>query len=290
MNKIIYKGVKEFNGKEIKVLEGGFGENKRILTEKQIANVHNMEIKEVRKSIKRLVLNNRMKEDVDFIDIKPQINSLPMDLDDFFGIKQEYLSRTENIFILSERGYSKLVKSMDDDSSWEIMDKLIDEYFSMREIINSDEQKIAQLTLSIYKGGQDALISAKELSELEVAKAVKPLNEKIATDKPLVEFAEQVSGTADFIDIGDFAKILNDENIKIGRNRLFNWLRDNKYIMKSTNIPYQNHIDNGMFKVIEVTKNSVYGTKIFPKTVLSGSGQLKLMSKIKQDYEKGLIK
>ena len=122
----------EFMGFKLPIIEGGFGDNQRILTELQIARIHSMEIKEVRKSIKRLVENNRLKVNIDYIDIKPQVNSLPMNLELTFGVKEEYLSRTENIFILSERGYTKLVKSMDDDESWDVLDKIVDGYFKYR--------------------------------------------------------------------------------------------------------------------------------------------------------------
>lgn len=44
-------------------------------------------------------------------------------------------NRTKDAFVLSERGYMKLVKAMDDDDSWDIMDKFVDEYFRMREVI-----------------------------------------------------------------------------------------------------------------------------------------------------------
>lgn len=59
-------------------------------------------------------------------------------------------NRTKDAFILSERGYSKLIKAMDDDESWDIMDSFVDEYFKMREVIKSSEQLKAQLLLSIF--------------------------------------------------------------------------------------------------------------------------------------------
>ena len=124
----------DFMGFKLPVIEGGFGEGQRLLTEVQVARIHNMEVKEVRKSIKRLLDSRRLKLNIDFIDIKPQVNSLPMDLESTFGVKPEYLSRTENIFILSERGYTKLVKSMDDDESWDVMDRIVEGYFKYRKI------------------------------------------------------------------------------------------------------------------------------------------------------------
>ena len=185
-------GKSEFMGKELPIIEGGFGDGCKIVTDYQISIIHSMELKEVRKSIRRLIDKDRLKVSVDFIDIKSQVNTLPMDFESIFGVKEMYLSRTENIFILSERGYSKLIKSMDDDNSWEIMDKFIDEYFTMRKIINSDEQLLAKLVLDIYNGGQSAVLSAKQLTEIEVNKATKPLLETIEVQKPLVSFADKL--------------------------------------------------------------------------------------------------
>ncbi len=51
------------------------------------------------------------------------------------------------------------------------------------------------------------------------------LNERIRHDQPLVEFANQVSDTTNLIDMNAMAKLAAEENIPIGRNRLFKWLR-----------------------------------------------------------------
>jgi len=67
---------------------------------------------------------------------------------------------------------------MDDDESWNIMDEFIDEYFTMRQVINSNEQLKANYLLAIYNGGQDAVIASKKLTEIEVKEATAPLIEK----------------------------------------------------------------------------------------------------------------
>ena len=130
---LVVKGEVDINGVTIKNIEGGFGENQKCLTCKDIAEVHNMELKEVNKSINRLIDKNRMIQGIDYIDILSQVNCLPMNIEDTFGIKETYLSRTNNIFLLSQRGYCKLVKSMDDEKSWEAFDNLLNEYFYLKE-------------------------------------------------------------------------------------------------------------------------------------------------------------
>ena len=157
------------------------------------------------------------------------------------------------------------------------------------EYINALENKLKEqdqkkdLLLAIYDGGQNAILASKQLTELEVKEATTPLLNKIEEDKPLVEFAEQVSLSSDAIDIGTFSKLIKDEDIKLGRNQLFEWLRDNKYLMKN-NIPYQQYIDNGYFKVIEQIYKTPYGNKINVKTLITPIGQIKLIEKLRKLY------
>ena len=108
-------------------------------------------------------------------------------------------------------------------------------------------------------------------------------NKTIEDQKPLVEFAEAVSNTKDCIDVGQMAKILRDENIKIGRNRLFDWLRENDYLMKN-NTPYQKHIESGLFIVKEIVKNTAYGSKVFTKTYVTGKGQIHITEKLREKH------
>lgn len=142
--------------------------------------------------------------------------------------------------------------------------------------INTQEQLKANLLLSIYNGGQEGIVASKQLVELET----KPLLKQIEEQKPLVSFATQVTNSSDCIDIGQFAKVLKDENIKIGRNKLFSWLRENKYLMNN-NEPYQKFIDNGYFTVVEVTKQTAYGVKIYTKTLITGKGQIYILEKLR---------
>lgn len=100
----------------------------------------------------------------------------------------------------------------------------------------------------------------------------------------MVEFATHVTESADSVSVGEFAKILKKENIPIGRNRLFTWLRDNHYLMEN-NVPYQTYIERGYFDVVEVVKTTSYGDMMFPTTMIKGKGQVALLEKIKEELE-----
>ena len=55
--------------------------------------------------------------------------------------------------------------------------------------------------------------------------AINQLNERIRHDHPLVEFANQVSNTNNLIDMNVMAKLARAENIPVGRNKLYGWLK-----------------------------------------------------------------
>lgn len=138
-----------------------------------------------------------------------------------------------------------------------------------------------ELQLQLFSEDSLEVVNAhKELVKIEVEEATKPLLGKIEEDKPLVDFAETISKTSDSISIGDFAKLIKDEGIKLGRNKLFEWLRDNKYLMKD-NKPYQKYIDNGYFEIIEYSYNTPYGSKFGIKTLITGIGQIKIIEKLR---------
>ena len=96
---------------------------------------------------------------------------------------------------------------------------------------------------------------------------------QLEEQKPKVEFAEKIVNAGNGVSIGDFAKSIN-----YGQNKLFEWLRKNKYLM-SNNIPYQQYIDNGYFKVIEWVLESKNEARF--KTLITGKGQEYITGKLK---------
>lgn len=81
------------------------------------------------------------------------------------------------------------------------------------EYINKLEQKLngkANFLLSIYEGGQNAILASKQLVELEVAKAVEPLNKQIEEDKPKVGYYDNVLNPTDFKKLITVTQIAKD--------------------------------------------------------------------------------
>lgn len=106
----------------------------------------------------------------------------------------------------------------------------------------------------------------------------------IEEQRPLVEFANKVSNSSNLIDMGKMAKLLKDENINIGRNRLFEWLRKKEILMRN-NIPYQRYIDGGYFQVKESTFETPYGTKTQQITFVTGKGQIYITEKLRKEWK-----
>ena len=180
MNELKVKGTQDFMGKEIPIVEGGFGESQKVILAKTIAKIHEVELKE----INRLINNNidEFEEKIDILDLKNN-GDYQAPLHEL-GFSNRDISISKNIYLLSEQGYMALVMLMRTEKAKEIRKQLRQEYFAMREIINSDEQLKAKLLLDIYNGGQEGIVASKELAKLEK----KPLLEKIEKDKPKVNY------------------------------------------------------------------------------------------------------
>lgn len=113
--------------------------------------------------------------------------------------------------------------------------------------------------------------------------AINQLNERIKHDQPLVDFANQVAGTENVIDMNAMAKLAVEENIPIGRNRLFRWLRENGILM-SDNLPYQKFIDRGYFAVKESVFEAGSMTKTYQQTFVTGRGQRFIIGLLRKYY------
>ncbi len=113
--------------------------------------------------------------------------------------------------------------------------------------------------------------------------AINQLNERIRHDQPLVEFANQVAGTENLIDMNAMAKLAIEENIPIGRNRLFCWLIKNRILM-SDNLPYQKFIDRGYFAVKETVFEVDSFSKTYQQTFVTGRGQRYIISRLKKEW------
>lgn len=132
---------------------------------------------------------------------------------------------------------------------------------------------------------EDPIARAKRWIEEETER--QQLRDKIETDRPLVEFADHVSNTTTLIDVGELAKLAKKEHINIGRTRLFEWLRENDYLMSSIghkNQPYQKYIEQGLFKLKEYAYTTPYGEQTGLKTYVTGKGQIYFIERLRKIF------
>lgn len=125
------------------------------------------------------------------------------------------------------------------------------------------------------------MIEALELA-LAQAKEIEILNDKIELDKPKVAFAEAVTNSNYCITITELSRYLQANGINIGRNKLYEYLRDNGYLIKGgrdKNLPTQKYVKQGLFKVVEGIVD--YGTYplITKNTLVTGKGQQYFLNK-----------
>ena len=98
--------------------------------------------------------------------------------------------------------------------------------------------------------------------------------------EPKAQFYDDVAGSKDSIEMGHVAKVLGIRGM--GRNRLFSLLRDKK-ILDKNNIPYQQYVDLGYFRVLEQKYSVPNGeTKINIKTMVFQKGIDFILRKIRE--------
>ena len=122
-------------------------------------------------------------------------------------------------------------------------------------------------------------------TELKTEQEARRLAEaQIEANKPKVLFADSVTASHGSILVGELAKLLNQNGIDIGQNRLFNWLRENGYLIcrKGTdyNMPTQRSMEMQLFSIKETAITHSDGHVSISKTVkVTGKGQLYFVNK-----------
>ncbi len=137
MNSLKILGQEKVGNFEFTGIEGGFGEGKKSMLVKDIAEIHKRSSKVINQAINMNI--KRFRAGVDILDLKA--SNFEVNLIDL-GFTQNAINRSNNIYLLSERGYSKLLKILEDDTAWEIYDQLVDNYFAMRQSIESENKAL----------------------------------------------------------------------------------------------------------------------------------------------------
>ena len=189
------------------------------------------------------------------------------------------IGRTQQVTVINESGFYSLVLS----SKLPIARKF-------KRWVTSEVLPMIRKTGG-YVANEDVFVETylpfadepiKQLFRIQ-CRVINQLNERIRKDELKVKFADHVSDSTNLIDVNKMAKLCADHGIRIGRNRLFAWMRA-RGILMGGNIPYQEYIDNGYFRVKESVYESNGQTKTYQQTFVTGKGQQYILSRLMREY------
>lgn len=183
--------------------------------------------------------------------------------------------------IILRAGQRRMVAMLTEDGLYEVLMQ------SRKPIAKEFKREVKQILKTIRKHGlyaTDELLDNPDLiiqmasklkEEREARKALEVEND---TMKPKALFADAVSASHTSILVGDLAKLLRQNGIDIGANRLFEKLREKGFLMKSgssKNMPTQASMDRGLFEIKEGSYINSDGVNVVTKTTkVTGKGQV----------------
>lgn len=125
------------------------------------------------------------------------------------------------------------------------------------------------------------LVAQNKIAERD--KIIEQKQARIEQMKPKEIFADAVSASHTSILVGDLAKLICQNGVQIGQKRLFVWLRDMGYLIKSGgsyNMPKQRYVEQGLFEVKESNLQNPDGSvRITRTTKVTGKGQVYFVNK-----------
>lgn len=259
-------------GVEVPNISGGFGANKKAMLAKHIAQIHGKTLKQVNQQINRH--RDRFKDNIDVIDMKNSVTASDLLLQNGI-INKQTLANSTNIYLISERGYAKLIKLFNDEKSWDLYDQMLDEYFELRDEKNNVEPMNNQPQTS--------------LEVLQVA-----INQMVEQERRLNQIEEQSKQTDEKVtnmqtyltQSPDFKKLQRAVNTYARRKEMQQW--------EVWNLLYQKIEDIHGVSLEQIVKNrhkkmnkerEEQGKKPYAKSTLD-----KKFNKRKALAEKGLMK
>lgn len=174
--------------------------------------------------------------------------------------------RQQKMYLMNRDGFSLLAMGFNGKEalSWKL--KYIEAFNKMEKAWNTPEQIMARALK----------MADKTIEQLKTDN--KALEQKIEQDKPKTIFADAVSASHTSILIGDLAKLICQNGVQIGQKRLFEWMRQNNFLIKSgssKNMPMQRYVEQGLFEIKESNVQNPDGSvRITKTTKVTGKGQI----------------
>lgn len=209
-----------------------------------------------------------------------------IDKEDKGVAKLDTLGGKQNMTIVNESGLYSLILSSQLPTA-----KRFKKWVT-REVLPSIRKHGAYMTPEVIEEtltNPDFIIQlATTLKEEQLAR--QRAEKQIELDKPKTIFADAVTASHTSILVGELAKLLRQNGIDTGQNRLFEWLRQNGYLIRRKgtdyNMPTQYSMDLGLFEVKETSITHSDGHVSVNKTPkVTGKGQVYFINKFKEKQE-----
>lgn len=225
-------GTQPFMGREIPVVLGGFGPDARCICDKTAAEIHGMREPDIRRRISDNI--ERFNAGVDYLDMTQRVHPAhTLEILLSLGYSKQAITQAEHIYILSERGYFKLVKILNSDQAWDVYENLLSDYFAMREERKSIKDKSGKYALSEAKLNNSRARMAAEWRKLAEFNPVPEYQQICAhyassalAGKPVLPLPETKEHTYTAEEVG---KMLGVSGNKIGRIANENHLKTPEY-------------------------------------------------------------
>jgi len=136
MSNLVVKGNTTVCGIEVPIVYGGFGKDQKVMLAKTVAEIHNKKLGHINE-----LINNNLQHfvyGIDILDLKNDKN-VALVLNDSKIFTRQSINASKNIYLLSQRGYTLLLKLMDSELAMEQYKEVIDEYFKLKEIVEKIE-------------------------------------------------------------------------------------------------------------------------------------------------------
>lgn len=250
-NELEIRGQANVVGKDIPNIVGGFGPGKRSMLAQDIAEFHGKELRFVNQAVNNN--KNRFREGVDIVDLKS--NNFVVDLVNNEILTQNSVNRSKNIYLLSQRGYAKLIKIFNDDLSWEMYDRLLDNYFEMKE---GDLDALDRLELFVYNS---------RMQQKKVNKLTQNFNQMNSKVESIEEKVDEISSKKVPEDYINAARIAAKLNIKSSNGKLHSGLigaiARSIGIKNRESAPYEDDYVKIVFGNSDIGEMTYYSPKAF---------------------------
>lgn len=181
--------------------------------------------------------------------------------------------KSNPIFIMNRDGFSLLAMGLTGAQAMQFKVKFIEQFNAMEQHIR-EQQSSQQLPQSFAAALRLAAEQAERMEQQQ---------KQIAEMQPKAVFADAVKTSDRSILIAELAKLLKQNGVDMGQNRLFHWLRCHGYLCSRGdyyNQPTQRAMELGLFEVKKTIVNRPDGTSIVSATTkVSGKGQVYFVNK-----------